>query len=97
MNVSLTPELEKIVQDKVLSGIYNSPSEVVREALRLLVERDRLRQTQDEELRQKIAVGVEQLENDRSHTITENSIGPFFESLKANGKTQLNERDRERV
>ena len=40
MNVSLTPELEKFVVTKVESGRYNSASEVVREALRLLEEHD---------------------------------------------------------
>ena len=38
MNVSLTPELERFVQEKVHSGRYTSASEVVREALRLLEE-----------------------------------------------------------
>lgn len=42
MNVSLTPTLEKFVQDKVASGLYNSVSEVIREALRLLASRDTL-------------------------------------------------------
>jgi antitoxin ParD1/3/4 len=41
MNVSLTPELEKLVQDRVDSGRYTSASEVVREALRLMEKRDR--------------------------------------------------------
>lgn len=41
MNVSLTSELERYVREKVDSGLYNSASEVVREALRLLVARDR--------------------------------------------------------
>lgn len=40
MNVSLTPELEKFVQEKVESGRYTSASEVVREALRLMEKRD---------------------------------------------------------
>jgi antitoxin ParD1/3/4 len=43
MNVSLTPELEKFVNAKVGSGRYNSASEVVREALRLLEEHDAAR------------------------------------------------------
>jgi len=43
MNVSLTPELEKFVADKVASGRYTSASEVVREALRLLEEHDKSR------------------------------------------------------
>lgn len=40
MNVSLTPRLEEFVRRKVASGLYNNASEVVREALRLLVERE---------------------------------------------------------
>lgn len=46
MNVSLTPELEKFVSAKVDSGRYNSASEVVREALRLLEEHDAARAAQ---------------------------------------------------
>ena len=40
MNVSLTAELEKFVDSKVKSGRYNSASEVIREALRLLEEHE---------------------------------------------------------
>ena len=40
MNVSLTPALEKFVQDKVASGLYNSVSEVIREAIIKELERD---------------------------------------------------------
>jgi antitoxin ParD1/3/4 len=46
MNVSLTPELDKFVSAKVESGRYNSASEVIREALRLLEEHDRARAVQ---------------------------------------------------
>jgi predicted nucleotidyltransferase len=38
MNVSLTPKLEEFVRRKVASGLYNNASEVIREALRLMVE-----------------------------------------------------------
>ena len=41
MNVSPTPELERLVNEKVESGMYQTASEVVREALRLLKERTR--------------------------------------------------------
>ncbi|QEH32141.1 hypothetical protein OJF2_06100 [Aquisphaera giovannonii] len=58
MNVSLTPELEQLVHKKVESGLYLSASEVVREALRLLEERDRLQAMKFEELRQAIQVGI---------------------------------------
>ena len=42
MNISLTPNLEKFVQDKVASGLYNSVSEVIREALRMMASRDNI-------------------------------------------------------
>lgn len=43
MNVSLTDELERFVDDKVESGLYNNASEVIRESLRLLKEHDEFR------------------------------------------------------
>ena len=62
MNVNLTPELETLVQSKVKTGRYNSASEVVREALRLFEERDRIRQLQIQEFRKKINKGWASLE-----------------------------------
>jgi len=59
MNVSLTPELEQFVQTKVRSGRYNSASEVVSEALRLLEEHESARAAQiagfNEELGRRLA------------------------------------------
>ena len=61
MNISLTPELEKMVDAKVKSGRYASASEVIREGLRLLEEHDALKQQRVVELRGKIDRGLEQL------------------------------------
>ncbi len=47
MNISLTPELEELVNEKVKSGQYQSASEVIGVGLRLLEERDRLNQLPD--------------------------------------------------
>jgi len=60
MNVSLTPELESYIIRKVESGLYGSQSEVVREGLRLLKERDRLMEARLDELRTEVAEGLEQ-------------------------------------
>lgn len=59
MNVNLTPELENLVNEKVTSGLYNSASEVVRDALRLLREQDELRRIRHDELRKEIRRGVD--------------------------------------
>ena len=61
MNVHLTAELVQLVQSKVKSGRYNSASEVIREALRLLEERDQLMELRKEAIRQKIDEGWESL------------------------------------
>ena len=58
MNVNLTPQLEGMIRQKVDSGMYNSASEVVRDALRLMDEKDRLRAAKLEQLRQEIHEGL---------------------------------------
>ena len=58
MNVNLTPQLEALVKQKVASGLYNSASEVVREALRLMEQQDRMRAIGLEELRKDIREGI---------------------------------------
>ncbi|MDT8446587.1 MAG: type II toxin-antitoxin system ParD family antitoxin [bacterium] len=58
MNVSITEHLGQFVQEKVKAGLYNSASEVVREALRLLEQQDQIRQLQLEALRSEIQKGV---------------------------------------
>ena len=58
MNVNLTPKLEELVRSKVSSGLYSSASEVVREALRLMDEQDRLRQMKLDELRRELRKGI---------------------------------------
>jgi antitoxin ParD1/3/4 len=59
MDISLTSQLEKVVKEKVASGLYNSASEVVGEALRLLDDHDRLRQIKLERLRNDIQEGLD--------------------------------------
>jgi antitoxin ParD1/3/4 len=56
LNINLTPQLEDMVRQKVAGGLYNSASEVVREALRMMEAQDRLRAIK---LRQDIRDGIE--------------------------------------
>ena len=58
MNVSLTPELEKAVKEKVDSGLYNNASEVIREALRLSLKQE----AENDWLKREAAIGYAQLE-----------------------------------
>lgn len=66
MNVSLTPELERIVETKVKSGMYTSASEVVREGLRLLEQRDKLDAAALDRVRVEVQKGLDDLESGRA-------------------------------
>ena len=57
MNISLTPTLEKFVQDKVASGLYNSVSKVIREALRMMASKDKISQERIAQLNKEIEQG----------------------------------------
>ena len=61
MNVSLTPEFEAFVGEKVRSGTYTTASEVVRAGLRLLQEHDAEQRARLEALREDVRIGVAQL------------------------------------
>jgi antitoxin ParD1/3/4 len=76
MNVSLTPELEKLVNDEIKNGDYKSASEVVREGLRLV----RLRRQKLAALRLEIQIGIDDIEQGRYHEYT--SIDELFEDIE---------------
>jgi antitoxin ParD1/3/4 len=61
MNVSLGPELEALIRRKVEMGRYASASEVLREALSLLDQRDRAREWYAADIREKITAGMASL------------------------------------
>ena len=94
MNVSLTPRLEEYVKEKVKSGLYNSSSEVVREALRLMEERDRLRDIRLDELRKEIQIGIDQIERGESTEYTTETLHELFDGIRARGKERLEARRR---
>jgi antitoxin ParD1/3/4 len=65
MNVSLTDPMEKFVRQKVEAGDYETESEVVREALRLLKQRDEVWKA---DVRRKIKEGMDSIR--AGHTVS---------------------------
>lgn len=88
MNVSLTPQLEEMINQKVATGLYQSASEVVRAGLRLLEEQDRTREQRLEELRREIARGIKDADEGRTVPFDESLV----ERINANGRKKLAER-----
>ena len=88
MNIRLTPQLEAMVRQKVESGLYNDASEVVREALRLMEERDRR-----ERLRVAIAIGDEQFARGNFTPWTTDSMRRLIQEADAEERQGLPIRD----
>jgi len=85
MNVSLPPELEARVRQRVESGMYGSASEVIREALRLFEAYEQVKTAKLDVLRQDIAKGLNDVKNGHTKEVD-------FESLKQQGRELLKTR-----
>jgi antitoxin ParD1/3/4 len=87
MNVSLTVELEQLVNEKVKTGMYQTASEVVREGLRLLKERDdRLAR-----LRTVIRAGFEAIDRGEYEDYDERTTKSLAKDIKKRGRQRLTE------
>jgi len=88
MNVSLTPELENFIDERVKTGMYQTASEVVREALRVLKEREMSRAEKIEELRRELDIGIAAADAGRVIPIDKQTIA----LIKSRGEAKLRAR-----
>lgn len=84
MEISLSPEIKQFIEGQLALGAYTTPSEVVGDALRLLQLHDREREALVSDLRQKITVGLEQI--DRGETVEAAEV--FDELRRRNAQSQ---------
>jgi antitoxin ParD1/3/4 len=85
MNISLTPELERLVNDKVKTGMYQTASEVVREGLRLLKEKD----LRTEALRNDVQAGFIAADQGRYSSFTEADLPKLVSRIASKGARRL--------
>lgn len=83
MNVSLTPQLERMINQKVKTGMDQTASEVVREGLRLMQERDKAKTR----LHADVQLGLDQLDNGRYSEL--DSLPTLVARIKAQGRRRL--------
>ena len=89
MNKPLTPqEREDIIRRKMESGLYRSDVDVIDSALRLLDERDRYL----EELRGKVQLSIDQLENGEYFEYTDKTLHELFDEIEEEGLKKLEAR-----
>ncbi|WP_292977914.1 type II toxin-antitoxin system ParD family antitoxin [Nitrosomonas sp.] len=83
MHISLTPELENIIKEKVASGLYNNASEVIREALRFMETNEELiYHLKLNSLRAKLAEGEADFEAGLYTELGKEDIDSFFRKGK---------------
>ncbi|MEW6129551.1 MAG: type II toxin-antitoxin system ParD family antitoxin [Acidobacteriota bacterium] len=63
MTITLSPELEKKINERIESGKYTSANEVISEAFKVLEEQEELDRLKYEALKRDIEEGIESLEN----------------------------------
>ena len=90
MNISMTPELERLVADKVKSGMYQTSSEVIREGLRLLRERDERLQS----LRRDIRAGFEAVERGEFTDYDRSNVQELAVGVKSRGRKRIADEER---
>ena len=85
MNLPLNPEEQELIRQKVESGLYSSPNEVISTALRLLDQYDHTL----EELRKDVQEGVDQLDRGEYTEYTDETLHQFFAEIEAQGLKEL--------
>lgn len=85
MDITLTPELERFVKEKLEGGAYHSANDVVREGLQLLRERDEIEARKLDDLRRAIAEGIEQADSGRLSPFDEETL----RQVQAEGRERL--------
>ena len=81
MNVSLSSEMKRIVNDKVRAGLYPTPNDVIREGLRLLQTRDSLRAD--------VHAGFQAIKRGEYEDYDEHTTKKLAEDVKTRGRARL--------
>ncbi|HEY8157463.1 MAG TPA: type II toxin-antitoxin system ParD family antitoxin [Methylobacter sp.] len=92
MHISLTPELEAIIKEKVSSGLYNNASEVIREALRFMKTNEELiNQMKLDHLRSKLVEGERDLAEGRYTELKPEELSDHFQRIRNRAIDRINQ------
>lgn len=91
MEVVLSPELEKLIDDQVANGTYRTAVDVIRDALRLLKE---MNERKLQALRRDVRIGLDDLERGDSTEYDSDDIRQLAEDVKTRGRRRLAEAPR---
>ena len=89
LNVVLDAEFERLVKELMKSGEYPTASEVVRDGLRLLKDRQLLRDAKLRSLQNDLALADDQFERGQYTTYTTKTLGELTDAIKRGGRKRL--------
>jgi antitoxin ParD1/3/4 len=84
MDVTLTPELERFVEEKVKAGNYQTPSDVVRDGLQMLKDKEENRSA-FEAVKNEIAIGIGEADRGELEDVDEG----LAERVRTSGRKKL--------
>ena len=90
MEITLTPELEKLINDELATGDYVSPSHVLHEGLLYLRAIRTPKEIRRENLRREVMKGVEEVRNGESRVY--NSAEELIEDIKREARAEFEAR-----
>jgi len=90
-NISLTDHHDDLIETKIQAGEYANASEVVREGLRLIQERDQELAARVDAIKSRVAVGLEQAARG---DLVEGSIDEIRERIRRRAEERLGDSKR---
>ncbi len=89
MNISLPPDLERFVKEKVETGAYHSSSELIGEALILLRNQELTKEQKLASLQKEIEIGIQQAENGQYTKYEADDMNQLAEDIINRGRAKL--------
>ncbi|MCF8039595.1 MAG: type II toxin-antitoxin system ParD family antitoxin [Desulfohalobiaceae bacterium] len=86
MEISLNAKMHQWINEKIESGLYNNPSEIILEGLRLLRIQEEQRLAMTEDLRREVMIGLKQLDAERSMPFDPETV----KNIKDTGRVRSN-------
>lgn len=88
-NINLTDQLDRFVERQVSSGRYSNASEIVRDALRQLEEREQEREAKLKALRRAAGQGFDQIDQGKGFALKgKKAISQFVAGIEAEVKSR---------
>ena len=89
MEITLTPELEDLINEEMQSGDYFSPADVLREGLLSLKASRIPKEVRRENLRREIQKGIDAMREGNYKSYNADELDEFFEDIIKRGTEKL--------